>query len=74
MSYLIYLRRFRRAKGLTQIEVAQRMGHKDSSLISRWEHGFSLPDLKNAFTLAELYGVTVDELFVDLREEMDRNP
>ena len=39
-------------------------------LISRWEQGFSLPDLQNAFKLAVVYGVIVDALFMDLRQSV----
>lgn len=64
------LRRHRKASGLTQREVAKRMGLKNSSLISRWENGFSLPDLENAFVLAMIYDVMVDALFIDLRRSV----
>lgn len=66
MRYSISLRRYRRTRGLKQSEVAKRMGLCDSSLISRWETGFSLPDLENAIKLADIYDLTVDELFRDL--------
>ena len=72
MRHSIYLRKYRRARGLTQCEAARRMGLKDSSLISRWENGFSLPDLENAFRLAAIYGVLVDALFIDLRRSAQR--
>ena len=70
MSRCIYLRRYRRIKNLKQHEVAKRMGLRDANLISRWENGFSLPDLENAFRIAVIYGVAVDELFVDLRRSV----
>jgi len=46
------------------------MGIKNPSLISRWENGFSLPDLENAFKLAAVYGVMVDTLFLDLKRSV----
>jgi transcriptional regulator with XRE-family HTH domain len=63
------LRKYRKAKGLQQKQVAEIMGLKDSSLISRWENGISLPDLKNAFKLAAVYGVMIDSLFMDLKAQ-----
>ena len=38
--------------------------------ISRWENGFSLPDLENALRLAGIYRVTVDTLFGDLQRSL----
>src|SRR5579863_5175315 len=72
MRYSNPLKAYRKAHGLTQLDVAQRMGLKNSSLISRWESGFSLPDLENVFQLAAVYGVTVDTLFQDLHESVQR--
>ena len=66
MKHCNSLRRIRRSSKLKQREIAERMGLCDSSLISRWETGFSLPDLENAFRLAEIYNLTVDKLFRDL--------
>lgn len=67
MRYSNYLRRYRKLNNLKQKQVGKLMGLKDSSLISRWENGFSLPDLENAFKLAAVYGVKVDDLFVALK-------
>jgi transcriptional regulator with XRE-family HTH domain len=66
MRYSNLLRRYRSESYLNQKDVARRMGLKDGTLISRWETGFSLPDLENAFKLAAIYGVRVDALFFDL--------
>lgn len=66
------LRHYRKVNNLTQKHVAILLGLKNHSLISRWENGFSLPDLENAFKLAVIYGVMVDVLFVDLRRSIQR--
>jgi transcriptional regulator with XRE-family HTH domain len=73
MKRAVYLRRYRKAKKLTQKQVAARMGLRDSSLISRWENGFSLPDLENALKLSAIYGVTVNALFQRPVEELAGN-
>ena len=53
--------RMRKAKGLSQIAVAERLGISRQA-ISRWETGFSTPSTENLRNLAKLYDVSVDEL------------
>jgi len=60
------LRKYRKAIGLKQREVAEILGLKNSGMISRWEKGVCLPSLVNAFKLAGLYSVLVDALFFSL--------
>lgn len=51
----------RKAKGMTQQEVADLLGISNKTL-SSWESGRSYPDILTLPALAELYGVTVDEI------------
>ena len=60
------LRKFRRARGLKQKEVAEILGLKSTSQISRWEKGVFLPKPLNIFKLAALYRTMADALFIDL--------
>jgi transcriptional regulator with XRE-family HTH domain len=60
------LRKYRRARGLNQKEVAKSLGLKSASIISRWEKGICLPSTINLFKLAALYRTLVDALFIDL--------
>jgi len=60
------LRRYRKAIGLKQRDVANILGLKNSGMISRWEKGVCLPNLINASKLAGLYCVLVDALFFPL--------
>ena len=63
----------RRERGLTQGQVAVRLGISRQA-VSKWEHGQSAPDLDN---LADLLGCTVDELLggaVAGDESGDRHP
>lgn len=60
------LRKYRKAIGLRQNDVAKILGLKNSGMISRWENGVCLPSLPNAFKLAGLYCVLVDALFFPL--------
>ena len=61
------LRRYRRAAGFKQKDVACILGLKSASMISRWENGLCLPKLQSLFKLAILYRTMVDTLFIDLR-------
>ncbi len=56
------LKRFRQAKSYTQEQVADKLGVTAQS-VSRWECGTTLPDVMLLPAIAELYGVTVDDLY-----------
>ena len=47
--------------GFTQEEVAKRLG-KSKNTIVNWEKGNSAPDINAGKALANLYGVSVDDL------------
>jgi len=64
------LRRYRRARGLKQRDVAQILELKSTSMISRWEKGVCLPSSRNLLRLALLYRTLVDALFIDLMRSM----
>lgn len=51
----------RKAKGMTQADVARELNYSDKS-VSKWEHADSLPDISILSALAEMYGVTLDFL------------
>ena len=53
----------RKERGMTQLELAQRMGVTDKA-VSKWERDLSLPDTASLPQLAETLGVTVDELML----------
>ena len=48
--------------GMTQKEVADKLGRKQP-IIGHWETGYSQPDANTLFTLCDIYGTTVDEIF-----------
>jgi transcriptional regulator with XRE-family HTH domain len=64
------LKRYRKAKGLKQKEVAEILELKGTSMISRWEKGVCFPKPLNIFRLAVLYRTMVDALFRDLRSSL----
>lgn len=53
----------RTAKGMTQIELAEKLNYSDKA-VSKWERGESLPDITVFKKIAELFDVTID-YFVD---------
>jgi transcriptional regulator with XRE-family HTH domain len=52
---------YRKAAGLTQAELAERINYSDKS-VSKWESGNGVPDVYILVELAQLFGITVDEL------------
>lgn len=63
-----FLATLRKANGYTQQEVADRLGISNRTL-SGWECDNVLPDILLLPALAEMYGVTVDELLAGERKE-----
>jgi transcriptional regulator with XRE-family HTH domain len=55
------LSRLRKAKGLTQEDVADKL-HVSPQAVSKWETDSSYPDIDGLVTLSEILGVSVDEL------------
>ena len=55
------IRSLREAVGMKQYELAARMGVKQAS-VSAWESGISTPTVQNLTKLADIFGVTVDEV------------
>lgn len=51
----------RQEKGLTQLELGERMGVTDKA-VSKWERDISCPDIGSIPRLAEVLGVSVEEL------------
>ena len=52
---------FRKRAGLTQAELAEKINYSDKS-VSKWESGNAVPDIYILVQLAEIYGVTVNDL------------
>ena len=56
-----FIAALRKSSGYTQQEVADRLGVSNKT-VSSWETGASCPDISMLPALAELYGVTCDEI------------
>ncbi len=51
----------RKEKNMTQMELADKLGISFQA-VSNWERGNSMPDISKLPELAEIFGVTLDEL------------
>lgn len=58
------LTHYRKALGLTQSELAEKLSYSDKS-ISKWERGDGLPDLTVTVQLAEIFGLTANDLLAE---------
>jgi transcriptional regulator with XRE-family HTH domain len=61
---------YRRRMGFTQKRVARLLGHRDTSMVSHYEHGRSLPPLPVALGLEIIYRVPVAFLFPGMYENL----
>ncbi len=68
-----FIAALRKANGMTQKELAERLNVSDKS-VSRWERGDGAPDLALIPVLAEVFGVTCDELLRGERRPPDAAP
>ena len=53
----------RKAKGLTQIEFAEKLGVSNKS-VSRWETGKNMPDVSLFLSICDVLGISVNELLI----------
>lgn len=66
-----FIQALRRANGMTQKELGERLFVSDKT-ISRWECDESLPELSLIPAIAEIFGVTTDELLRGERKNSER--
>ncbi len=52
---------FRKVSNMTQMELADRLNISFQA-VSNWERGNSMPDISKLPELAELFGISIDEL------------
>ena len=56
-----HIYQLRRARGLSQDDVAEALGVSRQS-VSKWENNASVPELEKLLALSGLFGVSLDEL------------
>ncbi|MBE7034632.1 MAG: helix-turn-helix transcriptional regulator [Ruminococcaceae bacterium] len=61
--------RLRLSHQMTQLELAEKINYSDKA-VSKWEHGDSMPDISVLVHIADVFGVTLDEL---IHEEGERS-
>lgn len=59
----------RKQHGMTQLELAEKMGVTDKA-VSKWERDLSCPDINSLPTLAQVLGVSVEEL-MQIKKDAD---
>ncbi len=67
MNLGIKILEFRKLKGVTQEELAAELG-VTAAAVSKWENGYTLPDVFMLCALADFFAVTTDELLGRARE------
>lgn len=63
--------RLRKMANLTQLELAEKLNYSDKS-VSKWEQGNGIPDVRILVQLADLFGVSVDDLVRDHSNEKEQ--
>ncbi len=53
--------RYRKTNNYTQASLAEKINYSDKA-VSKWERGESIPDLYTLAVLAEVYGITINDL------------
>ena len=56
-----FLKEMRKCNGLTQEQLAEKLGVSNRS-VSRWENGKNMPDFDLVIELANLYGISIEEI------------
>lgn len=63
----------RKQNGMTQLELAEKMGVTDKA-VSKWERDLSCPDVNTLPRLAEVLGLSVEELLQGKSQKEPANP
>ena len=61
------LKRLRKKRGMTQGELADKLNYSDKA-VSKWERGESVPDSYTLYKIADLFSVSMDDIFSDNEE------
>lgn len=64
------LRRYRKASGLTQTQVARILGLHDHNRLSNWECGKCFPTVTTLFRLAAIYQTVPDAFYPDVQKSI----
>lgn len=67
-----FLYELRKEKGMTQAALAERLGVTNKA-VSKWETGEAMPETSLLKPIAEIFGVTADELLAGRRLDAERH-
>lgn len=62
MSFGTVLRKVRKSRGVTQVQLADKLGVTQAT-VARYEKGIMTPEVKRVTQIAKILGVSVQELF-----------
>lgn len=62
-SLSVLLQQKRQRANLSQKDVSDKLGYNTPQFISNWERGLSQPPVNSLKKLADLYGMSAEELF-----------
>lgn len=75
MGFNDNLNKYRKEKGLSQEELAYRLGVSRQS-VSKWESGQSIPELERIIEIANLFSISLDELvgrdYITTKQELNQ--
>lgn len=63
----------RKEKGITQEELADKLGISPQA-VSKWENDLSCPDIMSLPDIADIFGITIDELFGKTKQKLTLQP
>ena len=58
-----FLQQKRNAAGFSQLDISTKLGYSTPQFISNWERGVAAPPINALKKIAQLYGISADELF-----------
>ena len=62
------IKQYRFKSGLTQEQLAEKLGIGAQS-VSKWENSVAMPDISTLPLLAEIFGISIDDLFDLITEQ-----
>lgn len=65
MEFSSNLRYLRRKNGLSQDELANKLGYKSFTTIQKWESGVSEPSVSTLKIIADIFSVSMDQMIND---------
>lgn len=62
MEFSSNLRYLRKERGMSQDELADKLGYKSFTTIQKWESGVSEPSVSTLRVIANIFGVSMDQM------------